>query len=146
MTTLALLQTIHRSITGISRAPDGSSSYPMPSAINSADLPIVLLFPSGADITAAARDEVEATEVFNGLVLVASQASGVGVDTSINAVWTVLDAFHSRYKTLIGTVEELTGGIVVTSYHDERPKPQRITYRGAEWLGWEFTVSVWLPI
>jgi hypothetical protein len=146
MTVLSSLQTIHRAITGITKAPDGSATYPMPSQINAADLPCVLLFPSDIDITAAARNEIEATQSFNGLVLVTSQAAGVGVDTSINAVWTVLDAFHERYKTLIGTTELLTGGVVVTSYHDERPKPQRITYRGADWLGWEFNVVVWLPV
>lgn len=146
MSVLSSLQTIHRAISGITTAPDGTGSYPMPSAINTTDLPVVLLFPADMDITAAARNEIEATQAFNGLVLVASQAAGVGVDTSINAVWTVLDAFHTRYKTLIGTTEVLTGGVVVTSYHDERPKPQRITYRGADWLGWEFKVECWLPV
>jgi hypothetical protein len=146
MTVLASLQTIHRAVSGITSAPDGSATYPMPSQINAVDLPCVLLFPAGMDITAAARDEVEATQRFNGLVLVATQAAGVGVDTSVNAVWTILDAVQARYKTLIGTTEILSGGIVVTSYHDEGPKPQRIAYRGGEWLGWEFKVELWLPI
>lgn len=144
MSTLTLLQTINRAISGVTSAPDGSGSYPMPSQINPTDLPICLLFTAAQDITSAARNEVEATQAFDGFVLVASQASGVGIDTTFNAVQTMLSAFGARYKTLIGTTELLTGGIVVTSYHTDGQK--RITYRGADWLGFEIKISTWEPV
>ena len=144
MTILADLQAVNRAISGVTSAPDGSGTYPMPAQINAVDLPCVLLVPAVIDITADSRNAIEATQTFNGIVLVTSQASGVGVDTSFNAVLTVLDAFHARYKTLIGTTEELSGGVVVTSYHDEGQK--KITYRGMDWLGFEVKIETWEPV
>lgn len=141
-TTIDALQTIHASISGVKSAPAAAA---FPSQVESNHLPVVLTWPGTYDMASAARDVIEATRIYSGAVLVAGEAAGVGVTTSVNAVWTLLEAFRARYLSLVAEDEVLSTGEAVQAYHDDGGGAESglITFRGRRWLGFLFRVEVW---
>ena len=143
-TTIDALQTIHAAVAGVKTAPAAAA---FPDQVEENGLPYVLTWPGTYDMEAAGRNTLEATRIYSGACLVAGEASGVGVTTSVNAVWTLLDAFRARYETLIITTENLSTGEVVIKYHDDGggAGSGSITFRGRKWLGFLFRAEVWEP-
>lgn len=141
--TIAALQAVHAAVSGVAAAPTGTSSSPIPGSVPTTSLPMVLMFPGAIDLSAMARNEIDEARTYSGIVLVAGQAQGTGINDTVNAVWTLIDAFMARYETLIGTPEKLSTGEVVTSWHSDGQ--QAITYRGATWEGFIFRVELWQP-
>ena len=141
--TIAALQAVHAAISGITSAPDGTANNPVPGSVPASSLPIVIMFPDTIDLSAMARNEIDETRAYAGVVLVGGQAAGIGINDVVTDVWTILDAFRARYETLIGTPEQLSTGEIVTTFHSE--KQQAITFRGATWEGFQFRVELWQP-
>lgn len=140
-TTISAIQAINRAISGVKTAPDNTGTYIEPAQVEAAHLPLVLLFPAATEITAAARNEVEALAHYDGVVLAAPEAAGTGIQTTTTTVRALIDAFRARYKTLVGTPEILSDGRIVERYADEGQR--RITYRGRDWIGFTFKIDVW---
>lgn len=141
--TIAALQTIHRAISGITYAPDGTDTYPHPGAVDGTKLPIIILFPGAAALTIDMRTDPEDIRTYAGVVLVAGQAQGQGINETITEVWTVYDAVKARYETLIGSNEVLSTGEVVTGFRAQGQ--QAITYRGGTWEGFQLEIDLWQP-
>lgn len=138
---IAALQAVHRGIAGVKSAPDGTAAYPLPGQIAAANLPLILLFPSAMDLTPIATDQALDVRAYEGIALVATEASGVGVQTTIADIWTLIDAFQARYTTMLETGEELDAhDMIVRAYRDEGQKS--LTYRNASWEGFLFRVVV----
>lgn len=135
---IVTLQAVNRAVAGIKSAPDGTTTYPIPSSVTAAHLPIVLLFPGVTDVSAAGREVIDATRAYDGMVLVASEASGAGVNTSVTDCWDLIDAMRAAWADYILNPAST---LVVDTYHDEGQR--RITYRGGDWLGFTFKLSVW---
>ena len=141
-TTIQALQTINRAITGVTTAPDGTGSHPIPDAITPALLPIVLLFPAAADITPATQDDTSELRAYEGIALCTVDPAGAGVNSSSAAIWTLIDAFKARYETMLSTDERIASNTgLVMAYHDEGQR--NITYRGINYEGFLFRVTVW---
>jgi hypothetical protein len=141
--TIQAIQAINRAISGITSCPDGTSSYPHPGQVNAVDLPIVILFPGAASITSDLRADTERTRTYAGVVLVAGQAQGQGINETITDTWTLFDALADRYDTMIGSAEVLSTGEVVTAFRAQGQ--QALTYRGATWEGYQIELDVWTP-
>lgn len=141
-TTIQALQAVHRAISGVTSAPDGTGTYPIPDKIGNEALPLVLLFPAAVDVTPATQDDTNEVRAYEGIVICTPDPVGVGVNTSSTTIWTVLDAFKARYETMLSTDERIDGNrAMVMSYHDDGQRS--ITYRGINWEGFLFRVQVW---
>lgn len=140
---IAALQTIHRAIAGVTSAPDGTNTYQVPSSVNSVDLPMVLLEPTTTDITPLTQTSTDQINVYAGAVLVAASAQGVGVTESVVGVWTLASALAARYSAMLAADERIDSNTALVMRYQAQNEPSEITYRGADWIGFTFTVTVW---
>lgn len=138
------LQAVHRAISGISKAPDGTSTYPIPGAVNgSNDLPMVLLSPASTDVSVLTQDSTDQVNVFDGIVLVAALASGQGITDTVTTCWTVASALAERYRTMLGNDERIDSNTALVMRYQSENEPQEVAWRGGNWVGFSFTVTVW---
>ena len=144
-TTITAIQTANAAIAGIVSTPDGTTD-PMPSQVDTASMPLVLVWPGRLDMAAAGRDLVEATRRYEGAVLLAGEASGVGIATNTALIWDALDAFRSAWMAYVAESADLGGGVVATRYTDSGDTGGFVTYRGKRWAGFTFALDVWEPV
>ncbi len=130
-------------ISGIVSTPDGADLGAMPSQVESAKLPLVMVWPGRRAMDPAGRDLVAASRRYEGAVLIAPEASGVGITENAVAIWTALDAFGSAWETYLTQGGELAPDIVVTHYEDDGDRGGFVTYRGKRWAGFTFRLDVW---
>ena len=86
------LQTRHAAITGITTA-----STTMPASLNTASLPIVLVFPGEARHNPRRLSDTESYRTYLVRCYVAPVAQGQGIDESWQDVITLLDRFVTSY-------------------------------------------------
>lgn len=140
---ITAIQTANAAIAGIVSTPDGALLGAMPSQIESAQLPLVMVWPGRGAIDPASRNEVQRTRRYDGAVLLAPEASGVGITTNAVAIWAWLETFGNAWAATLIAGGDLADGIVVTHYEDSGDTGGFVTYRGKRWAGFTFRLDIW---
>ena len=141
-TTLAALQTLHATLSGVTSAP---TDYP--AALNTSTLPIVLTWPGPAEWKRAALGLNRQARDYHVKVYVGPVASGQGNNQVTQTAITLLNAFGLAYildanVTLSGAVDHIGG--------DGKGNPAPVAdsgiteleYAGVRYHGFEFRVPV----
>ena len=91
-TTIAALQTMHASISGVANAP---TIYP--GSLNTADLPMVIVWPGPAEASLAGLGYNVVQRRYRVACYVDAIEQGLGINESWQAAITLLQRFHDEY-------------------------------------------------
>lgn len=136
-TTLTALQTVHATVTGVKSAPTD-----MPSALNTAVLPMVLVWPSAAEWNLQALDLYRRRRDYVVRCYVQPVAQGeAGIDDGYQNCVTLIEAFGLAYMA------DLTlGGVVdhIMAIRDSGVSGggMQLTWGQVPYWGFVYTVSV----
>lgn len=139
--TIAALQSLHQSIPGVASAP---TTYP--ASINSADLPLVLVWPAEGEWSQGAMNAQRRLDRTYRVQVFVSALGQQELDEALQASIDLLDAFGEAYlnpdnftllngavqatiKTGVGDIAD--GGVAV------------LAYAGTEYQGFEYRLTVY---
>lgn len=129
-TTVAALQALHATVTGITSAPTV-----MPASINTADLPMVLTIPGAGTWTRRAFDQAQQERVYLVRVFVGPTGQGT-VDEAFDAALPILQAMGVVY--LAWTLTDVVYDMDFT----DSGLDGRLLFGGQEYRGFEFRLTV----
>jgi hypothetical protein len=138
LTTVAALQALHATISGVTSAPTAR-----PEDVKPAALPCVIVRPGALTVGVDARQMAGKQRAYEGVVLVVAPNQGRGISEGLARSHTLMDAFAAFYEGRIeGGTDLSTGGIIV-GYRDGGEPAALLGYGASDFEGFTFTVDVW---
>lgn len=131
---ITAMQAIHGAISGVTTAPTA-----VPGALNTADLPMVLMLPGSASWLNLTTDQTLGRQQRDYLVqvYVAPIAQGQGVDEGYQDVVTLLQSFGATY------VADITGGGAFEQMRIIRDSGHQVLqYAGVDYHGFIYTLTI----
>jgi hypothetical protein len=136
--TVAALQALHATISGVTSAPTAR-----PEDVKPASLPCVIVRPGVATVSADARRLAGSQRAYEGVVLVTAPNQGRGISEGLARSHALMDAFAAFYAGRIeGSTDLSTGGVIV-GYRDSGEPSALLGYGASDYEGFTFTVDVW---
>jgi hypothetical protein len=133
---ISALQTLNAAITGIASAPTA-----MPGALNTASLPIVLVFPQQGEWLFEAVGMGTLKRTYAVRVYVEPVGQGQGVDEAFQACLSLLDRFGDKYQATISLTVSGDTTCYVSNITDSGIDG-RLLFAGIEYHGFEFKIQV----
>lgn len=136
--TVATLQTLHATISGVTSAPTAR-----PVEVAPASLPCVIVRPGALALGREGRSLAGRTRSYEGICLVVVPNQGRGISEGLARSHALMDAFGAFYEEQIEGGSDLSTGGVIVGYRDGGEPQSLIGYGASEFEGFTFTVEVW---
>jgi GNAT superfamily N-acetyltransferase len=145
-TVIAALQARNAAIIGITTAPTALSSYP--ASLNTADMPIALVWPKAADSRQNSLGDLRRSDrLYEVYVYVAPTAQGAGIAENLATGSLLLQRFVDAYANAADS--DLIGGSPQATIKASEESPirdsglTRLEYAGVEYHGFRLQVGIY---
>jgi hypothetical protein len=136
--TIAALQALHKTISGVTNA-----DVDRPVAAAPASLPRIIVRPGALAMTSDGRSSTERRRSYEGIALVLLPNQGRGVSEGLTKSQTLMDAFATFYEAQIEASAALSTGGIVVGYRDGGEPQALLSYGADDFEGFTFSVDVW---